>query len=52
MSNVALLLGHIAFQDFEVPATINIGGDQRLAIHRLLGGTRNHRRAGAGGVRH
>jgi hypothetical protein len=40
MSNVALLLGQIAFQDFEVPATINIGGDQRLAIHRLLGGTR------------
>jgi hypothetical protein len=40
MSNVALLLGPIAFQDFEVPASINIGGAQRLAIHRLLGGTR------------
>jgi hypothetical protein len=40
MSNIALLLGQIAFQDFEVPASINIGGDQRLAIHRLLGGAR------------
>jgi hypothetical protein len=40
MSNVALLLGPIAFQNFEVPASINIGGAQRLAIHRLPGGTR------------
>jgi hypothetical protein len=40
MSNVALLLGPIAFRNFEVPAAINIGGAQRLAIHRLLGGTR------------
>lgn len=40
MSNVALLLGPIAFQDFEIPASINIGGVQRLAIHRLPGGTR------------
>jgi len=40
MSNVALLLGPIAFQNFEVPASINIGGAQRLAIHRLPGGAR------------
>jgi hypothetical protein len=40
VSKVELLLGPIAFQDFEVPASINIGGAQRLAIHRLLGGTR------------
>ena len=40
MSNVALLLGPIAFQDFEVPSNINIGGAQRLVIHRLPGGTR------------
>jgi hypothetical protein len=40
MSNVALLLGRIAFQNFEVPACINIGGAQRLAIHRLPGGAR------------
>jgi hypothetical protein len=40
MSNVALLLGPISFQDFEVPPSINIGGAQRLVIHRLPGGTR------------
>ena len=40
MSNVTLFLGPVAFQDFEIPAGINIGGDQRLAIHRLLDGTR------------
>jgi hypothetical protein len=40
MSNVALLLGPIAFRNFEVPASINIGGAQRLAIHRLPGGAR------------
>ena len=40
MSNVALILGPISFQDFEVPASINIGGQQRLVIHRLLGGAR------------
>jgi hypothetical protein len=40
MSNVALLLGPIAFQAFEVPASINIGGAQRLAIHHLPGGSR------------
>lgn len=40
MSNVALVLGPIAFQDFEIPASINIGGAQRLAIHLLPGGTR------------
>jgi hypothetical protein len=40
MSDVALLLGPIVFQDFEVPAGINFGGRQRLALHRLPGGTR------------
>jgi hypothetical protein len=40
MSNVTLLLGPISFQDFEVPPNINIGGAQRLVIHRLPGGTR------------
>lgn len=40
MPKVTLLLGPIAFHDFEVPASINIGGAQRLAIHRLPGGTR------------
>jgi hypothetical protein len=40
MSNIGLLLGPISFQDFEVPASINIGGAQRLVIHRLPGGAR------------
>ncbi|MEJ0016748.1 MAG: hypothetical protein WDN25_09290 [Acetobacteraceae bacterium] len=40
MSDSALLLGPIAFRDFEVPAAINFGGRQRLALHRLPGGTR------------
>ena len=40
MSDVVLLLGPIAFQDFEVPSGINFGGRQRLSIHRLPGGAR------------
>ena len=40
MSDIALLLGPIAFKDFEVPAGIKFGGTQRLAIHRLPGGAR------------
>ena len=40
MADIALLLGPVAFQDFEVPARINIGGAQRVAVHRLIGGAR------------
>ncbi len=40
MSDVVLMLGPIAFQDFEVPASVWFGGAQRLAVHRLVGGTR------------
>jgi hypothetical protein len=40
MSDVALLLGPIVFQDFEIPSGINFGGRQRLALHRLPGGSR------------
>jgi hypothetical protein len=40
MSDVALLLGPVGFQDFEVPARINFGGEQRLAVHHLVGGAR------------
>ena len=40
MSDVALLLGPVMFQDFEVPSGINFGGRQRLALHQLPGGTR------------
>lgn len=40
MAEVALLLGPIVFQDFEIPSAINFGGRQRLALHRLPGGSR------------
>lgn len=40
MANVALLLGPVSFHAFEVPASIHIGGAQRLAVHRLPGGAR------------
>ena len=36
----AYSLGSVSFRSFEVPATINVGGAQRLAVHRLLGGIR------------
>ncbi len=40
MSDIVLLLGPLVFQDFEIPAGITFGGTQRLAVHRLPGGTR------------
>ena len=40
MTDTVLLLGPIAFTDFEVPAGITFGGSQRIAIHRLPGGAR------------
>jgi hypothetical protein len=40
MSDVTLLLGPIVFRDFEIPSGINFGGMQRLALHRLPGGSR------------
>jgi hypothetical protein len=40
MSDIALLLGPIAFQEFEVPSGVNFGGRQRLAVHRLPTGLR------------
>jgi hypothetical protein len=40
MSDVALLLGPIVFQDFEIPSGVNFGGRQHLALHRLPGGSR------------
>jgi hypothetical protein len=40
MADVTLLLGPVAFQDFEVPCGVNFGGRQRLALHRLPGGSR------------
>ena len=40
MSDLTLLLGSVAFRDFEIPSGINFGGRQRLALHRLPGGSR------------
>ncbi len=40
MTNITLLLGPIAFTDFERPAVVRFGGSQRVAIHRLPGGGR------------
>lgn len=40
MPEIALFLGPVVFADFEVPESINFGGTQRLAIHRLAGGGR------------
>lgn len=40
MSDFSLTLGPVAFAGFELPSSITIGGQQRLAIHRLPGGIR------------
>lgn len=40
MSDVVLVLGPVAFSDFEVPERIAFGGAQRLAVHKLPGGQR------------
>ncbi len=38
MANVALVLGDVSFQGFEIPASIGLSGEQRLAVHRLMSG--------------
>lgn len=41
MPDLVLTLGGVQFRDFEVPDKIaGMGGDQMLAIHRLIGGAR------------
>lgn len=40
MPNIVLTLGPVIMSGFEVPSQINIGGKQRLAVHRLTDGTR------------
>ena len=40
MSNVVLVLGPVAFRDFEIPERIAFGGAQRLTVHKLPGGQR------------
>jgi len=37
---VFLTLGNITFQNFEVPESINFGGDQMLSVKRMVGGKR------------
>jgi hypothetical protein len=37
---VTLTLGGVVFQDFGIPETINSGGDQMLAVHKMPGGNR------------
>jgi hypothetical protein len=41
MSDITLILGDFTFQDFEVPEEIGFGGDQKLAIKKMLGGVRD-----------
>ncbi len=40
MSDIILVLGPIAFGEFEIPEQIRFGGFQRLAVHQLPGGQR------------
>lgn len=40
MFNVAFILGPVVFQDFEATAGVGFGGEQRLVIHRTVGGGR------------
>jgi hypothetical protein len=37
---MTLVLGPIVFQDFEIPAQISFGGQQKLVTHRYMGGKR------------
>lgn len=40
MTDIALTLGPVEFSEFEIPASINFGGRQILAVHQLIGGRR------------
>lgn len=40
MSDLVLQLGDFQFQRQEIPESISFGGEQRLAMHDLVGGTR------------
>jgi hypothetical protein len=37
---VTLTLGGVVFADFEIPESINSGGEQQLVVHKLPGGNR------------
>lgn len=47
MSDITLVLGDFTFQDFEIPEEIGFGGDQKLAIKKMLGGVRDIQALGA-----
>lgn len=38
--DTAVVLGDFVFQSYEVPEKIPFGGDQKLAVHQLVGGAR------------
>jgi hypothetical protein len=40
MADLKLKLGDFVFKDAEVPEKISFGGEQKLAVHRLVGGGR------------
>lgn len=40
MSDISLVLGGVQLTGFELPERVGFGGAQRLAVHRLPGGTR------------
>jgi hypothetical protein len=37
---ISLTLGGVVFNDFEIPESINFGGEQMLVVHKLPGGKR------------
>lgn len=40
MPDITLSLGDVTFQGFEVPEEIPFGGEQKLAVHEMIGGVR------------
>lgn len=40
MVDTVILLGNFQFRDHEIPELINFGGEQKLAVKELVGGTR------------
>ncbi len=40
MVDTVITLGNFQFRDYEVPEYINFGGEQRLSVKELVGGTR------------
>lgn len=40
MTDTVITLGDFQFRNLEIPASINFGGEQKLNVHELVGGTR------------